>query len=75
MAVLDKILLWFFLSLSITGIGWSVFSFYKAIKSADHKDDGIRMVLWAFGGLLGLIVAGMSIAYILLPIIFHYSSK
>jgi hypothetical protein len=75
MAILDKILFWFFLSLSVIGLGWSAFAFYKALKSVDYKDDGIRMVLWAFSGLLGLILAGMSIAYILLPIIFHYSSK
>jgi hypothetical protein len=31
------------------------------------------MFLWAVGSLIGLIVAGVSAAYILLPIFFAYS--
>jgi len=77
MAVLDKFLFYFFLFLSVAGLVWSVFAFYRAFKNADFKKDpeGLRMFLWSVGGLAGLIIAGMSAAYILLPIIFHYSGK
>jgi hypothetical protein len=74
MAKLDAILFWGFLSLSLLGLAWSGFAFYRAFKNANFKKDpeGIRMFLWSAAGLFGLIVAGMSAAYILFPIIVHY---
>jgi len=77
MAKLDNILFWIFLFISIISLSFSAFSFYRAYKNADFKIDpeGVRMFLWSLGGLAGLIIAGMSAAYILLPIIFHYSFK
>lgn len=76
MAKLDNLLFWFFLLLGAAGMTWSAFAFYRAFKNADFKKDpdGFRMFLWSVAGLAGLILAGMSLAYILLPIIFHYSS-
>jgi hypothetical protein len=32
------------------------------------------MFFWAVGGMLGLIIAGVGIAYFLIPIIAHYAS-
>jgi len=77
MAVLDKYLFWIFLSLIVLSLSWSGFAFYRAFKNADYKKDpeGLRMFLWSSAGLLGLVIAAMSAAYILLPIIFHYSSQ
>ena len=74
MARLDEILFWLFLTLTIVGIGWSGFAFYKALKWANPKDDpdGIRMFLWACAALVGLVLAGMSAAYVLFPIVSHY---
>jgi hypothetical protein len=74
-AILDKLLIWIFTGLSLLSLAWSIFAFYRAMKAVDLKDEGFRMFLWAAGGLVGLVVAGMSAAYILLPIIFHYQSR
>ncbi len=74
MAPLDNLLFWVFLSTTIVGLGWSAFAFSRAFRYASPKDDpdGVRMFFWACGGLAGLVFAGMSAAYILLPLIFHY---
>ena len=72
MAILDKILFWSFIGISVLSLTWSVFAFYRAMKAAEYKDDGFKMFLWAIGALVGLVIAGMSVAYILLPIIFYY---
>lgn len=75
MAILDKILFWGFLMISTISLLWSSFAFYKSIKSAKYDDEGLRMFFWAVGGMLGLIIAGVGIAYFLLPIIAHYASE
>ena len=75
MAILDKILFWGFIGISILSLCWSGFAFYRAMKAADYKDDGFRMFLWAAGAMAGLVIAGMSIAYILLPILFYYGGS
>jgi hypothetical protein len=74
MAKLDALLFWGFLSVGVLGLALAGFAFYRAFKNANFKKDpeGIRMFLWSAAGLLGLIVAGMSAAYILFPIIVHY---
>lgn len=73
MAPVDGILLWIFGGISILGSGWAIFALRRALKSAAYKDDGLRMVFWTVGGLVGLVLAGMSIAYVVLPIIIAYS--
>jgi hypothetical protein len=40
------------------------------MRAAERKDGELTMVAWAVGALVGLVVAGMSTAYILLPILF-----
>ncbi len=74
MAPLDRILFYFFLTLTIIGLSWSGFAFSRAFRYSNPRDDpdGVRMFMWAAGGLVGLILAGMSLAYILFPLIFHY---
>ncbi len=74
MARLDLILFWGFLTLTLAGLGWTWYAFYKAFKGTTPRTDpdGIKMFFWAVGGLVGLIIAGMSAAYILVPIISHY---
>jgi hypothetical protein len=74
LAILDKILFWGFLIISMISLLWSGFAFYKSIKSAKYNDEGLRMFFWAVGGMLGLIIAGVGIAYFLIPIIAHYAS-
>ncbi|MBI5020587.1 MAG: hypothetical protein HZB59_04060 [Ignavibacteriales bacterium] len=75
MAKFDNILFWLFLSVIIISLSWSAFAFYRAFKNADYRKDpdGFKMFIWSVAGLAGLIIAGMSAAYILLPIIFHYT--
>jgi hypothetical protein len=40
------------------------------MRAAERSDGELAMVAWAVGALAGLVVAGMSTAYILLPILF-----
>jgi hypothetical protein len=73
-APLDKILFFIFLTTSILGLGWSWFAFSRAFRCANPRvdPDGVKMFMWACGGLVGLIFAGMSLAYVLFPIINCY---
>jgi hypothetical protein len=74
LAPIDNILFWIFLVIAVLGLAWSAFAFSRAFRLASPRDDpdGIRMFFWACGGLAGLVFAGMSIAYILFPLILHY---
>jgi hypothetical protein len=68
---LDTILLLCFGFLTIVGLAAAAWCFRKALTVASEKDGDLKMFLWGLGTLIGLIVAGMSAAYILLPILFH----
>jgi hypothetical protein len=48
-----------------------VLCFRKALAVSGEKDGDLKMFFWAFGSMVGLIISGMSTAYILLPIILH----
>ena len=71
MGPLDTILFLFFGLLTISGLAAAAWCFHKALNVANEKDGDLKMFLWGLGTLIGLIVAGMSAAYILLPILFH----
>jgi hypothetical protein len=71
MATLDLVLLILFGTLAIGGLAGSVLCFRKALTVAARKDGDVKMFLWTLGTLFSLIVAGLSTAYILLPIILH----
>ena len=71
MAKLDLILLAVFGFITVAGLAASGFCFRRSLKVASERDGDVKMFFWAVGGLLGLILAGMSSAYILLPILFH----
>ena len=71
MAKLDLILLILFGFLALLGLALSGFCFRRSLKVAGETDGDVKMFFWAVGGLLGLIIAGMSSAYILLPILLH----
>jgi len=45
---------------------------YFAIKSARKPEGEIKMALWSFGALAGLVFAGMCFAYFLIPIIINH---
>lgn len=65
----DNLLLAVFGVLSFLGLVAGVAGFALALKYAKKPDGEIRMAFWAFVGLGGLVVAGMSWAYFLVPIL------
>ena len=71
MAGLDLILFLGFGTLAILGITGTVLCFRKALRVSGEKNGDIKMFAWAVASMFSLIVAGMSTAYILLPILFH----
>jgi hypothetical protein len=73
MAKLDIILATVFGFLSITAFVGAIFCFRKALRVSGERDGDLKMFFWAVGSLVGLIIAGMSAAYILLPIFFTFS--
>ena len=72
MAPLDTILSVVFGTLSLTSLAFAVWSFRKALRVSSEKNGDIKMFFWATGTLFGLMVSGLSAAYILLPILLHY---
>jgi hypothetical protein len=71
MTMPDTILLICFGTLSAIFFSGAIWCFRRALKVSGERDGDLKMFLWALGTLLGLIVSGMSAAYILLPIILH----
>ena len=49
----------------------AVWCFRKALKVSGTRNGDLKMFMWAMGTMIGLIVSGMSAAYILLPIVMH----
>ncbi len=72
MAPLDLVLTIVFGLLSLLGLTASGLCFRTAMRVATQRDSDLRMFLWAAAAMVGLIVAGVSCAYILLPIMLHY---
>jgi hypothetical protein len=71
MAKLDLLLLLAFGFLLVAGMTGAILSFRQALKVSGQKDGDLKMFFWAFGAMISLIIAGMSAAYIVLPIILH----
>ena len=71
MPTLDLALLIGFGVTALLFLAFAIFCFSRALKVAGERDGDLKMFFWAAGGMTGLIIAGMSAAYILLPILFH----
>ncbi|HTO94103.1 MAG TPA: hypothetical protein VMM80_07005 [Bacteroidota bacterium] len=71
MAKLDLILLASFGSISLLSLAGAILMFRRALRVSGERDGDLKMFFWAAGSMLCLIIAGMSTAYILLPILFH----
>lgn len=71
MAKLDLLLLVGIGIIALGGLVASILSFRQAMRVSGEKDGDVKMFLWAALSMIGLIVAGTSVAYILLPIILH----
>jgi hypothetical protein len=73
MGNLDLILAIGFGALALVGLATAAFCFRKAMKVSGEKDGDLKMFAWAAVALAGLVLSGMSAAYILLPILsFHF---
>ena len=70
MGRLDLILLLSFGALTILGLAAAVWCFRKALSVAHKKDGDLLMFYWTVGMFAGLVISGLSAAYILIPIIF-----
>jgi len=70
MGSLDLVLLIVFGCLIGSGLIGGIYSFRRALKVANEKDGDLKMFLWAAVTMACLIVAGMSAAYFILPLIF-----
>ncbi len=68
---LDLILSIVFGTISATAFVLAVWCLRKALKVSGTRDGDLKMFVWAMGSMIGLIVSGMSAAYILLPILIH----
>lgn len=71
MAGIDRLLFYIFAPLFLLGTTGVVICFRKSLRVASEKDGDLKMFFWAFGGLICLIIAGMSAAYFLIPLLFH----
>jgi uncharacterized membrane protein YjfL (UPF0719 family) len=71
MAKLDLILFAASGSVAVLSLGGAVLTFRQALRVSGERDGDLKMFLWAAVSMVCLIIAGMSAAYILLPILFH----
>ena len=68
----DNILLIAFGILSALGLAVGVTGFGLALKHSKKTEGEVKMAGWAVLGLAGLVIAGMSWAYFLLPILWNH---
>ena len=68
----DRILLIVFGTLSGIGLIAAALCLVFAVKSARKPDGELKMALWSFGSLAGLVFAGMCFAYFILPILINH---
>ncbi|HXX64562.1 MAG TPA: hypothetical protein VEO56_12275 [Bacteroidota bacterium] len=71
MAKLDLVLFISFGIVALSASTGSVLAFRQALRVSGQRDGDLKMFFWAAGSMVCLIIAGMSAAYILLPILFH----
>ena len=71
MAKLDLVLFISFGIVALSATTGSVLAFRQALRVSGQRDGDLKMFFWAAGSMVCLIIAGMSAAYILLPILFH----
>jgi hypothetical protein len=71
MAPLDRILFLVFGALTALGVLCFILCSRAALRAARKQDGELKMFFWAVGAMIGFIIAGMSSAYILLPILLN----
>jgi hypothetical protein len=70
MGRLDLILLITFGTLATATLASALWCWRNALRQARHKDGELPMFFWALGMFASLIISGLSMAYILIPILF-----
>jgi hypothetical protein len=70
MAKLDLILLIAFGTVTILTLGSAAWCLRNALAQARQKSGELPMFFWAVGMFASLIISGLSMAYILIPILF-----
>lgn len=75
MGTLDLTLTLLFTPISLASLVFALFCFRKALSVAHTRDGDFKMFVWSVGSMVGLIIAGMTAAYILLPILFTYVQR
>ena len=64
-----------FASLSALGVVIAVVCLVFAVKNAKKPEGELKMAFWSFGALAGLVFAGMSFAYFVIPILLNHWFK
>lgn len=65
-------LLIFFGTLSAIGVVVAAVCLVFAVKNAKKPEGELKMAFWSFGALAGLVLAGMSFAYFVIPILINH---
>ena len=69
-------LLMVFGTLSAIGLIVAVICLFFAVKNAKKPEGELKMAIWSFGALAGLVFSGMCFAYFIVPILInHWFSK
>lgn len=55
---------------SLAGAIWCI---TKALRVSGERDGDLKMFFWSVGALITLIIAGLSAAYILIPMFLAYN--
>ena len=70
MGRLDLILLIAFGTVTTVTLAIAIWCWRNALRQARRPDGELPMFFWALGMFAALIVSGLSLAYILIPILF-----
>jgi hypothetical protein len=65
-------LLLVFGSLTAIGVVVAALCLVFAVKNAKKPEGELKMAFWSFGALAGLVFAGMSFAYFVIPILLNH---
>jgi hypothetical protein len=68
----DNMLLIVFGTLCAFGIFIAGICLVFAVKNAKKPEGELKMAFWSFGALAGLVFAGMSFAYFIVPILLNH---
>lgn len=68
----DSILVNVFGALTLLALAFGGMCLYFAVRNAKKPDGELKMALWSFGALAGLVFAGMASAYFLIPILLQH---